>query len=321
MANVVPPLPQKKRKAAKEAVSSYGLAKGSEVESPVATEEPEVMGKARLKPHSERPVLPRWPFISGTFTFPFFPSTLARVVVLTVWSLAAEKLLATGIELGGDDPHTWLPSALLGVLVLFVVTTWFLFASACALAVVRETANGCNKIIEWPGMAFFDWFLDPFYMFNALCVSVLPAALVVGSLSLSGRTADLTPLVSLFILFPLVLLSMLEKNSPLAVFSWPVFRSLRTAWLGWIGFYVAVIALLVAAVNVVLAVRPAGVSWQIIVASPVIVIVWLIYFRLLGRLAWYCAEHGEPEADVEADEEAEADEWESLGGEDAAEAE
>jgi DNA-directed RNA polymerase subunit RPC12/RpoP len=325
MANVVPPPPQKKRKAEKEAVASYGLAKIDEQESPVATEEPEAMRKARRKPRSERPVLPPRPFISGTFTFPFYPSTLARVVGLTVWSLVGEKLLSTAIELGGDDPHTWLGSALLGALTLFVVLSWFLFAAACGLAVLRETANGCARILDWPGLAFFDWFLDPFYLLNAICISVLPAALVVGSLSLAGRSADLVPLVSLFLFFPPVLLSMLETESPLLPLSGPLLRSLRTAWLGWLGFYVAAVALLAAAVNVVLAVRPAGTFWQIIVASPVTVIVWFVYFRLLGRLAWYCAEHGEPEAEAEEDEEAEGedeaetDEWAGLDKEDAAE--
>ena len=183
-----------------------------------------------------------------------------------------------------------------------------LFASASALAVVRETANGCDKIIDWPGMAFFDWFLDPFYMFNALCVSMLPAVLAVGSLSLAGRSAELAPLVSLFLFLPPVLLSMLERESPLVPISGPVLRSLRPALWGWLGFYVATIALLAAAVNLVLAVRPAGTFWQITVASPVTVIVWFVYFRLLGRLAWYCTEHGEPEAGAEEDEEAEGDE-------------
>ena len=55
MANIVPPPPEKKQKAKKEAVASYRMAKGSEEESPVAVEEPEVMRKSRLKPHSERP--------------------------------------------------------------------------------------------------------------------------------------------------------------------------------------------------------------------------------------------------------------------------
>ncbi len=95
---------------------------------------------------------------------------------------------------------------------------------------------------------------------------------------------------------------MLEKSSPLAAISWPVFRSLGTAWRGWAGFYLAAVALLAAAGNVVLAVRRAGEFWGIIVSSPVIVIVWFIYFRLLGRLAWYCGEHGGVEVEADADE-------------------
>jgi DNA-directed RNA polymerase subunit RPC12/RpoP len=308
MANVVPAPPQRpKRKPADEAQALYGLAKVPQEEtspSPVPAEEPAVRDW-RLAPTSEKPVLPRWPFITGTFSFPFFPGNLARIVVLTVWSLAADALVTESIELGGvSDPRATFLSAIFGAVTLMVTIGWFVFASACALAVVRETANGCDRIVEWPGLAFIDWFLEPLYLFDALCVSVLPSAGLMGYLALSGRPAQAAPLVSTFFFFPLVLLSMLEKSSPLAAISWPVFRSLGTAWRGWAGFYLAAVALLAAAGNVVLAVRRAGEFWGIIVSSPVIVIVWFIYFRLLGRLAWYCGEHGGVEAEADAEENA-----------------
>ena len=34
------------------------------------------------------------------------------------------------------------------------------FASACGLAVVRDTGSGCDQIENWPDLAFVDWLLD-----------------------------------------------------------------------------------------------------------------------------------------------------------------
>jgi DNA-directed RNA polymerase subunit RPC12/RpoP len=321
MANVVPAPPARPHSLTNAAGTVYGLAKASPEETPpLAVEEaPRPIRDWRLQPQSERPVLPRGPFITGTFSFPFFSGTLLRVLVLTAWSLLADGLLMKAIQLGGvNTPYTWLFSALLGTATLIVTVMWFAFASACALLVVRETASGCNKISEWPGISFFDWFLDPLYLFYSLCVSFMPGAGVAWCLAQLGWTVPGVPLVSLFFLFPVVLLSTLEKDSPLAVFSWPVVRSVWTAWQGWAGFFVATVALFVAAGNVLLAVRPGGDFWVVMVASPVFIIVWFIYFRLLGRLAWYCAEHGEAEADADAGE---SPDEESLDEEDPAEAE
>ncbi len=304
--NVVPaPLLRPQQSPAKEADTGYGLAQATvdEISLPAAAEEPAPRRDWRLRPQSDRPVLPRLPFITGTFSFPFSSDTLARVLMLTLWSLLADGMLAESVRYGNiEAAHTWVLCAILGSVSLMVTVMWFLFAAACGLAVVRDTANGCDKIPEWPGLAFLEWFLEPFYLFNSLCISVMPGAGLVWCLELSGWPAQAVPLVGAFFLFPFVLLSMLENNSRLAAFSWPVFRSLRTAWRGWAGFYVATVVLLVAAGNIMLAIRPAGEVWTLIITSPVLVIVWFIYFRLLGRLAWYCAEHGEAVADADAGE-------------------
>ncbi len=299
----------------------YGPAKASLEETPLpaAAEEPPVKRESRLAPHSERPVLPRWPFVTGTFTFPFFSGTLARVMVLTICSLLTGKLLTESIRLGViEDPRATFLSGLFGAATLMATIAWFVFASACALTVVRETANGCDKIPEWPGSAFCDWFFEPLYLFDSLCVSVLPGMGLAWCLALLGRPAQAAQVVSLFFLFPFLLLSMLEKDSPFAAISWPVVRTLWRAWKGWASFHLATVALLAAAGNVMLAVWPAGESWRIIVASPVFVIVWFVYFRLLGRLAWYCAEHDRPEADADGGESADqenADEEEATEAE------
>jgi hypothetical protein len=75
------------------------------------------------------------------------------------------------------------------------------------------------------------------------------------------------------------------------------------AFRGWVTFYLATAVLLAAAGALVVAAFFTGALWAMIAVAAISAVVWLIYFRLLGRLAWYCAEHSapaEPEAEPDA---------------------
>jgi hypothetical protein len=246
--------------------------------------------------------LPRQPFISGTFTFPFSSAALMHTVVLSVWTMAATAMATTAIALGAtEDAPTAFKSAMFLAGAVLVTVMWFAFASECALTIVRDTANGCDKIPAWPGLAFIDWILEPLYIFNSLCLSTAPGAGVAWLLAEYGHPNDAVALVGFFFFFPIVLLSLLESNSPLGVISLPVYRTFWTAFSGWAGFYLSTAILLAAAGIVVTAATSAGRFWGAIAANLTFTIVWLIYFRLLGRLAWYCADRtaqAEPEADA-----------------------
>jgi hypothetical protein len=182
----------------------------------------------------------------------------------------------------------------------------FALASACALAVVRDTADGSERITSWPGLDFLDYLIEPLYLFNSLCVSVLPGAALSGLLVGGGLLGGLlTPAIAI-LLFPIVLLSMLESNSPLGAVSWPVLRTLGAACRGWAAFYLASAALLAATGAVAAIALGIGGLFGEFVAATTLTAAWFIYFRLLGRLAWYCADRmarDEPEEDEETVEE------------------
>ena len=100
---------------------------------------------------------------------------------------------------------------------------------------------------------------------------------------------------------PIVLLSALENGSPLGVVSWPVCRTFWASFWGWAGFYLTTAVLVAASAAVMAAALTAGMVVGTIVTGAVESVAWLIYFRMLGRLAWYCAEHSVHD-DVDADE-------------------
>jgi len=200
------------------------------------------------------------------------------------------------------DPRAWFSGALFGAIAGILFLMWLARAAACGLAVVRDTGNGSEEILEWPGMVFLDWLGSPLYLFIAVCVAVLPSVGLAWLLDLPTWCDATAGLVAAYLLFPIILLSMLERNTPLGVVSPGVWRSLWTNGADWALFYLAGLAPAAAAVFV-----PAALwfGWLgIVIAAPTLAAAWLIYFRLLGRLARNCAAANR-QAEIEEDEEEE----------------
>jgi DNA-directed RNA polymerase subunit M/transcription elongation factor TFIIS len=267
-----------------------------------------------FQPYLHHAILPRRPFLSGTFAFPFSGSALFRVLLLAAWAMMACGLAAPAIQLGSFEGGLEVAplaagSASLMVVAVIIGLMWFAFAAACALAIVRDTASGCDRIQNWPEMSFIDWLFEPLYVFNSVGISLLPGAGLAWLLVQYGKPSEVAMPVSVFLVFPFVLLSMLETNSPLGAISWPVCQTLWRAPLGWIAFYLTSAILLGAAVTVMIGAVSASQLWVILVAVLPLTAIGLIYFRLLGRLAWYCTDRirRAAEAEAEADEDEDQD--------------
>ncbi len=256
------------------------------------------------EPFRGRPPLPPRPFLTGTFSFPLASTAWTYTLALAIMAMLIAMLAAKCYDLGNiPSPGTWLICALLVAFGGILALMCFSFVSACGLAVVRDTANGVNKITGWPGFNFIDWFLEPLYLFDALCVSMLPGVAIDWLLFLHGHSCSIAAPICVFFLFPFVLLSMLEHGSPLGAVSLPVCRSLFAAAAGWAAFYLTSGALLaVGGIVTVAAFRLGGLP--MLFASFLLAVVWFIYFRLLGRLAWYCADRmalAEPKSEPDDD--------------------
>jgi hypothetical protein len=236
--------------------------------------------------------------------------------MLVLSAMVPVALVAAGISLASapqdlSSAPAWFGGAMVMALALIFELMWFVFASACALAVVRDSANGADEIENWPGGAFTDWIGDPLYIFIASCVSALPGAGLDWLLAHFGLPSGVAAPAGVFLLFPVVLLSMLEAESPLGAASSAVWRTFAVAANGWAGFYLAAATLVAvtAAVTASASILIGGLFGEF-VASMALVAAWLIYFRLLGRLGWYCADRtsrAARKAEAEAEMEAEAD--------------
>jgi len=265
----------------------------------------------KKKRGAHRPRLPERPFLTGTWSFPFSPGVRGRTLLLAVLAFMVGVLVRESLRLmaSGDGRLSFL-GAMFTVLTVFAFVAWFAVAGACALAVVGDTANGCDRIVRWPTAVFLDWIGETFVVATAVGISVAPLVGLAWMSRQSGSTSDGGVPVGFFFLFPVVFLSLLENGALFDVVSLPTLRTFWVAPGGWGKFYLSTALLLLAAATVVVLATPTGGGGQlwgiaaIAVVSAMSSLVWLIYFRLLGRLAWFFADRtaaAEDEAELKAE--------------------
>ena len=104
-------------------------------------------------------------------------------------------------------------------------------------------------------------------------------------------------------LFPLVILSMLEADSVATPFMPRVWGSLGVCWQAWFVFYVE--AWLLAAIPGAVAwFAPEAINmWHVWALLFAINVALPLYFRILGRLAWVIGRDTEPDGSEEAEPE------------------
>ncbi len=172
------------------------------------------------------------------------------------------------------------------ILVLCVLT----YAMHCLLVVVRDTAAGQDEIV-WPDEPFQDWATGALHLVGVVLIVLAPAGVLARALRESWLPADpalrflLLAVPGLWLFFPVALYSSLSASS-----RWFVFRPVVV----WNLLRVAPSAFVVYAVSAVLAAAVAALGyaavtrWVVLapVAAAAAGAAFLIYARLLGRLAW-----------------------------------
>ncbi len=243
----------------------------------------------------EPPKIPRRWYFDGVFEFPAYPTTYMRWLSLSMIGGMLAFLIASilAFAFSGDNVTFMMAavpfsaSAALGIV-------WMAVAGAHFLVIIRLTSFGHDQVEDWPPGMFVDWMFDFLYFFLAAVVSIVPAAAPVWAFDLIGIHAwPLLFLIPLLfsMLFPFVLMSMLEGGSPFHIVTPAICKTLvahRREWaLFWVeGTLVVALAGGVSGGLIYLAGLPA-----ILFVAPVFTGALIVYFRLLGRLAWWCSTH------------------------------
>lgn len=281
--------------------------------------------RRQRRPRGKRPKPPQRPLVTGVFNFPFYPGVFSRWMMLCILGGFFLFFLLQGTTLAataGDDPIPWLMSFIFSVMAFLAGVFWLVMGSPTLLATLGDTAAGNDEIEQWSEGSFLDHALEAIFIAAAVGVGVVPGAGLAWLLGLSTGWQVAAGAVSLFGLFPLALLSEIDCDSPFLPVSPTVFG---TAWKQrgtWLVFYLESLLLAAGSGSVLLV--TAGIAELLGVgffrvyaglASPtplaLMLLPWLalsvalllIYFRLLGRVA-FLGEHAvRAEAETEAEPE------------------
>lgn len=233
--------------------------------------------------YGERPKLPKIPLLQGVgkmflrVPLPGWWLGLSAAMGIVVF-LILQALASLTAGLGAIFGLFCLAAA--GVIGMLT----FLGFSALCLSILVETSEGNDKLYQPPDANVVEWFGPALYVGLALAVSSIPGALLGSVAGLRVEGAN----IAFHILFPIVLLSMLEIGSVFGILSPKLLATILRRPLHWLAFYLMTGAIS-AAVYVGLAFMP---PWPelLILLVPLLMGLELLYFRLLGRLAWWLAE-------------------------------
>jgi len=282
----------------------------------------------QVHPLSERPKLPRWPMFTRVLAF--YAQTTAIVLwvvlavvgtfVLCVGSVGLGLLIVGGQGMGFGAAIPWIVGLVITMAAIVVGVGWFVASAAVSLSILQDSAAGNDKIESWPDVVWIDWMSDSLYVLFSLIVSGGVGYLAARLAAASPPAMAASILASLYLLFPLVMLSTLVMQSPLLPCSPVVLASLARSGAAWLVFYLqtavlgGVVVGTFALFGFVLGMIRNGalLIYVLLLAAGVLGVLCVgaqfLYFRLLGRLAWICAEQSREalaeEEEIDVDEEA-----------------
>lgn len=263
----------------------------------VAEREAELAEREQAARLGTRGVLPPALFFSGTLGFAFSEELVGRTLSLMALAILTPVLLGFGFGGGPVEAGGGAAAAIVAVGQLLLVAcstgfllAWIVTASTCGLAILHNTAYGNDDIRDIPNALALEGLANPIYLIFAVIYGALPGVFVVGCWRPSPISQLLVISISQLIFAPICLLSMLETGFMLNPLSPRVWRSVLRSWPAWGLFYVLGFALVAITIAVSAASVAVGGHYLGIVVSGVLnTMAWLVYFRLLGRLAWFCA--------------------------------
>ncbi|MBN1590991.1 MAG: hypothetical protein JW888_15870 [Pirellulales bacterium] len=253
---------------------------------------------------TERPKLPPHPMLNSVLTF--FLDPPAVICWLSFTAVAFVVLVARNMAEGAASAGQFGPVAsfLMGVIAVVIGVIGLIAITGYLLAILQDSAAGNRVIIDWPTPVFLDWVGGVLYVLVSVFLPLAVAYAVAWPLGGVVANAWLVP-VSVWLLFPVFLLSTLETQSPLVPISPMVLESLWVCGRTWIVFLLETCLLGVGLSLLAVGIEHLrlGTSGEVLLAG-VGVAVAMLYFRLLGRLTWVCDERfRQKRAEEEDDEE------------------
>lgn len=290
-----PPPPQVKKSALVPEGQEYQLNPEEQATPrPIRADLVRLQDKARIevelaarKREEERPKMPRWPTLEGVWPMLGSETVLTWWVglsagcIVTTWLLVASFVGATG---SGVTQIFAMMCRIFACLAIMLISGPL---SAIWSAILAESSEGHNKLHAQPSIFFINCFLELFHIIVPLAVSLTPAMALLGLLS--WQIGSAAAVVSLLVVYPVLLLSTFQEGTPMGVFSPRIWGSVFKRPLHWLLFW-GESTLLWALVGVTIALMVRQEPGWAYAGVPIALAGAMIYFRILGRFAWWLAE-------------------------------
>lgn len=236
---------------------------------------------------------------ANTFSFPLRAAALGRFLALAIVAIAVVAVANLAVwcaraDHEGVDPSTrvllWHGLLFSSCFGLLVALGWTWAASAWGVTVIRDTFYGCDDVRRWPDPLALEGLSEWMFVASSAILATLPGLTATGVWQWLNIPRSAGIAVCVPVLFPIFLLSVLETDSPVNPLSSAVWRSLFRGWRVWMVFYgVTLLAAALAAAIVTMGFLYGGWPIGVVLLGVLVALEWLIYCRLLGRLAWYCS--------------------------------
>jgi DNA-directed RNA polymerase subunit M/transcription elongation factor TFIIS len=241
----------------------------------------------------QQPKLPKQPLWTGVFRFWQSGEAFLSLVFIAgiFWTICFATIVGAAYAAKGGLGIFVMMICAVGVMAILL--TGGAYAAVTGLRILQDTAAGLEKVESWPDLAFLDWCLEALYVAVAFAYSMTPGILVswsMGKMGISPSVGYLVSMVSLFALFPIVLLSLMEADALTAPLTKPIMQSLQKERSHWVVFYLESVAILII-VLVAGSLIYLESLFALFLATSIWSFCWMTYFRLLGRLAWISGAH------------------------------
>lgn len=231
--------------------------------------------------------VPQYVFFTGVFDFPWYPEVWPRWVYLVIGGIAASLIPMLAISIfQNSHGYTGVVLAFFAMPQIWISFWSGSFAAACGMQVFEDTAAGSNHITGWPDPNWRDWMWPLMYL-GYVALMVLAMAYGIG-LACGGQSSSMLWALGLaeFFLFPICLLSVLETNNMTILLSPRLLLTIVQKPISWLLFYL-ISGVLVAVWGGLLWFTLGVAPWLTVIVNGLLYAsISLVWFRLLGRLAW-----------------------------------
>jgi len=175
------------------------------------------------------------------------------------------------------------------IIVLGMFAGGIVFAAlvvACGFAILQSVANGEESVSEWPVFDPLEWFGQVAVAMSAGVVAAGPIWMVAKLFGIGGMMAFALAMFSLYLLYPIVLMSMLDEQSVFVPFSTDVSKSIVRAPDQWGAAYLASTALFGGLFFAYLFASACTPLTGAAIAIVVTIAAVFLYFGILGQLAY-----------------------------------